>query len=45
MRCLEADNKQTAIANVLAKHGLASQPPPDPRARSARTARNFVAFG
>jgi hypothetical protein len=32
MRWLEAATEQTAIARLLAKHGLAPQPPPEPRA-------------
>jgi hypothetical protein len=31
MRWLEATTEQTAIARLLAKHGLAPQPPPEPR--------------
>jgi len=33
MRWLEATTEQTAIARLLAKHGLAPQPPPQPPAR------------
>jgi hypothetical protein len=33
MRWVEAATEQTAIARLLAKQGLAPQPPPDPRAR------------
>jgi hypothetical protein len=34
MRWLEAATEQTAIARLLAKHGLAPQPPPEPRKRA-----------
>jgi hypothetical protein len=33
MRWLEATTEQDAIARLLAKHGLAPQPPAEPRAR------------
>jgi hypothetical protein len=32
MRWLEVTTEQTAIARLLAKHGLAPQHPPEPRA-------------
>jgi hypothetical protein len=34
MRWIEAATERIAIARLLAKHGLAPQPPPEPRARA-----------